>query len=182
MKKALFTVCIIGIGLAIAVAVLAYKLSTRPYIFVGKSGATHQRHDHNGKTVNTQECETLLGKNGDVCVIPISYLESMTPDKDIAMEIHHKETIVWYGDKGETIAVQQMAGVDCSNHSQADNPPYGSDPLLVDITAVTPNLTYAHITDNPSNDRYCYKTNINVTVNGRTTTIDPHTFDQPDTP
>jgi hypothetical protein len=95
---------------------------------------------------------------------------------DAAMEVHHKETIIWYGDHGESIAVQQMTGIDCSKHDQPDNPPSGSGPFLVNITQVMPSLAYAYITDNPKNDGYCYKTNINVTVNGRTTTIDPHDF------
>jgi hypothetical protein len=180
MKNALVLVLVIAL---VVLGLLFYK---RTHGFVGKARATHQRTDHNGKPVNTEECETLVGKNNDVCIIPISYLLSMTtggrPDTN-ALEVHHKDTIVWYGDHGESIEVQQMTGADCSKHAPGDppdNPPYGSDPLLVDITPVSPNLTYAHITDNPKNDRYCYKTNINVTtLDGKKIPIDPHTFDQP---
>lgn len=172
MKNALILV------LLVVLAVLGFLCFGKSKSHVGTPREKHQRHDHNGKPVDTQECEYLVGKNKDVCIIPISYLQSMITggQPDTAMEVHRKETIIWYGDKGESIVVQQMTGIDCSRHDQQDNPPPGSGAFLVDIKQVTPNIASAYITDNPKNDLYCYKTNINVTVNGRTTTIDPHDF------
>ena len=176
MKNALLLV------LLVVVVVLGFLLYKKSHAFVGKAHATHQRKDHKGNTVDTEECETLVGKNSEVCIIPISYLQSMTSGGrlDTAIEVHHKEAIIWFAEHGESIVVQQMAGADCSHHGEADNPPFGSEPLLVDITQVKPNLAFAHITDNPKNENYCYKTNIDVTtVDGKKTTIDPHEFLEP---
>jgi hypothetical protein len=175
MKNALILVLLV----VLAILVFWCFGRSKSQVIVGNPGAKHQRHDHNGKPVDTEECEKLVGQHSDVCIIPISYLQEMTSSGgvDTAMEVYHKETIIWYGDKGESIVVKQMTAVDCSKHDQPDNLPQGSGPFLVDIKQLTPSLTYAHITDNPRNGGgYCYKTNIDVTVNGKTTTIDPHDF------
>src|SRR5215510_6155758 len=108
MKNALILVLLIALA---ALGFFCYGKS-KSAAFVGKAGAKHQRHDHNGKPVDTEECETLVGKHSDVCLIPISYLQEMASGgrQDYAMEVYHKETIIWYGDKGESIVVKQMTG------------------------------------------------------------------------
>lgn len=176
MKNALILV------LLVVLAVLGFLCfgKSKSEAFVGNPGAKHQRHDHKGKPVDTAECEYLIGKHKDVCIVPISYFQSMMTDPrlDTAIEVHRKETFIWYGDKGESIVVKQMTGIDCSKHDQPDNPPQGSGPFLVDIKQLAPNIVSAYITDNPNNGGgYCYKTNIDVTtVDGKKTQIDPHDF------
>ena len=175
MKKALILVLLVVL---VALGFFCYGRSKRRG-FVGNPGAKHQRHDHNGKIVDTEECETLVGQHSDVCIIPISYLQEMMSERrpDTAMEVHHNETIVWVGNEGESITVRPMTGMNCAKHGEKDDPPSGSDSLLVDMKQPKPNLVFAHITNDRKNEKYCYKTNIDVTVKGgTTTTIDPHDF------
>jgi hypothetical protein len=140
------------------------------------AGATHQRKDHKGNNVNTQDCEILVGQNNDVCIIPISYLRNMTQPggQDTAIEVHRKYTLIWYGDGGESLDVQPLPGVDCSKH--APDPPSPSSPNLTGQISSPGVLQVAQVTDAPDHDLYCYKTTVKVTLNGQTTQIDPHIF------
>ena len=162
--------------LAIAVVVLAFLLFRREKVSL--LDVKHHRKDHNRKVVDTEEC-ARTGQNNKTCVILISYLQSMTQGgPDTAIEVHHKDTIKWVGDNGETIVVQPMPGVDCSDHTKPDKPGNGGDASLIGPVSGSGNIQVAQVTDKPGNDLYCYKTNINVTLNGKTTTIDPHLFDE----
>lgn len=141
---------------------------------------TRPRHDHKGNAVDTEDCPIRTGQDKKTCIIPISYLTDMinSGGTDTAIEVFRKDTIKWVGDNGETIAVQPMPGVDCSIHAQSDPPPQGDASLIGPVTTVgTGNIQYAQVTANANNDFYCYKTNITVTLNGKTTPIDPHIFD-----
>jgi hypothetical protein len=162
--------------LAIAVVVLAFLLFKREN--VTNLQAKHHRKDHNGKVLDTEEC-ARTGQDNKTCVILISYLQGMTQGgPDTAIEVHHKDTIKWVGDNGETIAVQPMPAVDCSEHTKPDKPGNGADSSLIGPVSGSGNIQVAQVTSNSGNDLYCYKTNINVTSNGKTTTIDPHLFDE----
>jgi len=163
-----------------AVAGFAFYNSTRPTW--RNAGVKHQRQDHNGKTVNTEECPILLGVRKDVCVIKISYLQGMmAPGQDeTAIEVHPKDTIVWVGDQGETIDKVTMPGKDCSDHRKDDKP--DAENTLIDQLSGTGSLKFSHVSDKNNHLRYCYKTTVTVTLNGKQIDIDPHTFDGSDSP
>jgi hypothetical protein len=162
--------------LAIAVVVLAFQLFKPEN--VTKLQVKHRRHDHNGKRVDTEEC-ARTGQDNKTCVILMSYLEGMTQGgPDTAIEVHRNDTIKWVGDNGETIVVQPMPGIDCSDHTKPDKPSNGGNPSLIGPVSGSGNIQVAQVTDNSGNDLYCYKTNIDVTLNGKRSTIDPHLFDE----
>src|SRR5438270_317028 len=114
--------------LAIAVVVLAFLLFKCEN--VAKLQVKHHRKDHNGKVVDTEEC-ARTGQDDKTCVILISYLQGMMQGGlDTAIEVHHKDTIKWIGDNGETITVQPMPAVDCSEHTKPDKPANGDASLI----------------------------------------------------
>lgn len=163
--------------LIIALAVMATLFFYQKPKTIQVVKVTNSRKDHNGNPVNTEDCPIRTGPN-KTCIIPISYLTDMTSGgTDTAIEVHRKDIIKWIGDNGETIDVQPMSGMVCSDHTKPD-PPQGDPSLIGPVTSVgTGNIQYAQVTENPKNDLYCYKTNIKVTLNGQTTVIDPHIFD-----
>jgi hypothetical protein len=178
MKNALL------ILLVVVVAVLAFMLLRRNEaekpLAEDTKVRTRTRHDHHKppKDVVTEDC-ARTGHDNKTCVILISYLNEMTQSgKDTAIEVFRNDTIKWVGDGGETIAVQPMPGVDCSDHTQADKPT--GDQSLIGTVQGTGSVQFAQVTSNPDNDHYCYKTNIKVTPpQGKPPyTIDPHIFDQ----
>jgi hypothetical protein len=136
--------------------------------------------DHNGKDVETVECPVRTGQDKKTCIIPISYLTGMVNgwDKDYAILVHHNDTIKWIGDNGESIAVPpEMPGVLCSDHKQGDSPVgAGGDQYLISQISPPGNIVTAQVTANTKNEKYCYKNTIKVTINGKTTPIDPHEF------
>jgi len=141
----------------------------------------HQRKDHGGNSVETVDCPLRTGQDKKTCIIPISYLTGMVNgwDEDYAIEVHHKDTIKWIGDNGESIQVpDEMPGVRCSDHTQRDNPPKG-EPSLISHISSGGNIVTAQVTANTNNEQYCYKNTIKVTINGKTTPIDPHEFLEP---
>jgi hypothetical protein len=153
-------------------------------------GAKHNRPDHHKppKYVNTQECDNLVGQNSDICIIPISYIRNMSnPGQDtFALEVRHNDTIVWVGDGGELLNVHPLQGVDCVD--QSPDPP-SSSPYLTDgpFPAVTAGTTagsvqFGHVLLDPKHVGYCFKTIVDVTVNGKTTPLDPHMFDLGEAP
>ena len=89
--------------------------------------------------------------------------------------LHHKDTIKWIGDNGESIDVPEMLGVRCSDHTKRDTPADGDLSLISQISP-SGNIVTAQVTANKKNENYCYKNTIRVTVNGKTTPIDPHEF------
>ncbi|HKR33125.1 MAG TPA: hypothetical protein VJT08_21775 [Terriglobales bacterium] len=172
MKNLLIVVLLIVIG------VLAFLLAQNRSLNVTR--VVNHRHDHNGNPVDTQDCPERIGKKKNVCVIPVSYLQDMVSGAigDTAIEVRHKETILWFGDNGESLDVKPMTGVVCSDHSKPDPVPQPGQPSLIDDQAGSGSARYAHVNDNSKNDGYCYKTNITVTTaSGVVTTIDPHLFD-----
>lgn len=176
MKNVLIVVLIVVV---IALGFLLYKnrsagAGLKPPKMARTSGATHIRNDKNGKNVSTKDCDILIGQNNDICVIPISYLRKMMQpgQDDYALEVHHKDTIIWYGDGGESLDVQPIGGADCPGLSDA--PQSGTN--LTDTISSPGVLQFSQVPDDKGRDNYCYKTKVNVTVNGKTTPLDPHMF------
>jgi len=164
--------------LLVVVAVLAFFLirrekpterrkSTEPYVTVSPV-------DRAGKSIKTRGCEARLGRDNKVCVISIEYLRDMISGSkpDEAIEVRHKDTILWVSWNGETLDVQPLKAMDCSTQQ-----PVTTVPPLIDRASGSGSAQYAHVSDKPDNDGYCYKTNINVTINGQTIPLDPHLFD-----
>jgi len=166
MKNTLILVLLVAVG------ILAFLFVQRQ----PKGGPPPGHKDHNGNAVNVEEC-ARTGQDNKTCVILISYLQGMHGDSDLAIGVRHNDTIKWVGDSGETIHVQPMPGVDCTDHHKPDKPNGGEDSLIGPISG-SGNIQIAKITGNPKNDLYCYKTNIIVTLNGQNSTIDPHLFDE----
>jgi|SRR5262249_32014959 len=166
MKNALIAVLLI---VAAALGILLYKGKA-----VSKVEVAHNKlPDHNGNNVDTVGCPLRTGQNKKTCVIPISYLTDMVNGwvNDYAIELRHNDTVKWVGDNGESIEVPEMTGVLCSDHHKPDPPP-GNRSLISNISA-TGNVVTAQVT---GTQNYCYKNTIKVTVNGKTTPIDPHYF------
>jgi len=140
----------------------------------------HQRRDHSGNNVETVDCPIRTGQDKKTCIIPISYLTGMVNgwDTDYGIEVHHNDTIKWIGDNGESIEVpNDMPGVLCSDHTKGDDPAAaGGDKSLISQVSPKGNIVTARVTANTKNEKYCYKNIIQVTVNGKTTPIDPHEF------
>ena len=166
MKNTLIVVLLVAVG------VFAFLFLQRQ----SKGGTPTGHKDHNGNAVNVEEC-ARTGQDKKTCVILISYLQSMHGDTDLAIGVRHNDTIKWVGDSGENIQVQPMPGVDCADHHKLDKPNGGEDSLIGPVSG-SGNIQVAKVTGNSKNDLYCYKTNILVTLNGQTSTIDPHIFDE----
>jgi len=174
MKNALLLVLLVVV---VVLGFLCYKNKSTSK----EQAMQHQRRDHSGKSVKTVDCPMRAGQDKKTCIIPISYLRGMLNgwDEDYAIEVHHKDTIKWIGDNGESIQVpDEMPGVRCSDHTQRDNPPKG-EPSLISHISSGGNIVTAQVTANTNNEKYCYKNTIQVTTNGKTTPIDPHEFLEP---
>ena len=163
MKNALIVLLLV----VIAVLAFLFVRSRKPremYI---------SRTDRNGHPLQTRDCEARLGHGNKVCVISIEYLQDMISGSkpDDAIVVKHKDTILWVSWNGETLDVQPFKATDCYTHQDV------TVPSLIDKPSGSGSAQYAHVSDKPDNDGYCYKTNINVTVNGQTKALDPHLFD-----
>lgn len=172
MKNALLFILAIAVAVLLGVVLYQRKHMSKEQLMI------NHRKDHNGSSVDTVDCPVRTGQNKKTCVIPVSYLTDMVNgwDKDYAIEVHHKDTIKWVGDSGETIEVPEMPGVLCSDHTQPDQPG-GDRSLIRNISGSPGNIVSAEVTDNPKNDKYCYKNTIYVTSpGGKRTPIDPHYF------
>ncbi|PYY04968.1 MAG: hypothetical protein DMG64_03930 [Acidobacteria bacterium] len=170
MKNALILVLLVVVTV---LGVLLYKCKSLSKLQV----THHQRKDHSGNSLETVDCPVRTGQDKKTCIIPVSYLTSMVNgwDEDYAIEVHHKDTIKWIGDNGESIDVPEMLGVRCSDHTKRDTPADGDLSLISQISP-SGNIVTAQVTANKKNENYCYKNTIRVTVNGKTTPIDPHEF------
>jgi hypothetical protein len=177
-------VTVVLVVVVVLLGILLYQSRSARLAFpfakmAGIPGATHHREDHHkpARTVETEDC-ARTGKDGKTCVILISYLNDMVNNgKDTAIEVYRNDTIMWVGDGGETIAVQPPSGVLCSDHTKPD--PSGGSPFIGPISG-TGNIQIAQVTNDSTNDYYCYKGNIQVTPppsSGKPPyTIDPHMF------
>ncbi|PYY16237.1 MAG: hypothetical protein DMG60_15635 [Acidobacteria bacterium] len=172
MKNALLLVLVVLVAI---LGVLLYKCRS-----LNRQVTHHQRKDHSGNLLETVDCPVRTGQDKKTCIIPISYLTGMVNgwDEDYAIEVHHKDTIKWIGDNGESIEVPDMPGVLCSDHTKGDRPAEGDQSLISQISPAG-NIVTAQVTANTKNENYCYKNTIKVTVNGKTTPIDPHEFLEP---
>lgn len=143
---------------------------------VPKPGTPRKTKDHKHQDITVQDCPTLAGQT-DVCIIPISYLESMSGASDYGIVVHRNWTVVWYGDQGETIDVQQLPGRDCIKHDQ-DDIPSQTEPNLTGTISPKGRVQVARVTGSPDHDGFCFKTTVTVTLkSGVVTTYDPHMFD-----
>ena len=169
MKKAVIVI------LLIVIAILVFLLvRNRP-----RMAMMVTNHPYKNTTIKLQQCPARVGKDHKVCIIPIEYLLEMTQpgggEPDNAIEVRHKDTILWVSWSGESITVNPMDPIDCTSHQKIQIP--GADPFI-DKPSGGGNAKYAHVTDKSENDNNCYKTNITVTTaSGVVTTIDPHLFD-----
>lgn len=186
MKNVLIFVLLV---LVLVLGFFLYKQRNVGFIKVGPPapklvrapGQQHNRHDKNGALVVTHECDIII--NNDTCVLPISYLRRMAqPGQDTyAYEVRHDDKIIWFGDAGESLDVQPLKPVACSNST----PPPPGTTSLTDTISPPAVLQIGHVRGDPGNDDsahdfYCFKTTVNVTVgvppNTTTTPIDPHIF------
>ena len=172
MKALLF---LLGIVVGV-LGVLLYESKSVSKVQV----AHHQRKDHSGNDVETVDCPVRTGQDKKTCIIPVSYLTGMVNgwDKDYGIEVHHNDTIKWVGDNGESITVPpEMPAVLCADHNQKDPLlPKDADQSLISQISPPGNIVTAKVTANTKNEKFCYKNTIQVTVNGKTTPIDPHEF------
>src|SRR5437868_15327906 len=172
MKNALLLVLVVLVAI---LGVLLYKCRS-----LNRQVTHHQRKDHSGNLLETVDCPVRTGQDKKTCIIPISYLTGMVNgwDEDYAIEVHHKDTIKWIGDNGESIEVPDMPGVLCSDHTKGDRPAEGDQSLISQISPAG-NIVTAQVTANTKNENYCYMNTIKCTVNGNSTPIDPHEFLEP---
>lgn len=184
MKNFVIAVLVIAVGV---LGFLLYK-SRRHGLDAGKqhaniriAGTKHKRHDKQGNNVDTQDCSLII--NNDTCVIPISTLRTMWQqgNDSYAFEVHHGDKIIWFGDGGESLAVQPLKGIACPGSTAPPPNTYLTDtitqPGILQIGYVTGDPG----SDDQQHDLYCYKTTVSVTVgvapNTTTTQVDPHMFD-----
>lgn len=179
MKNFLIFVLLVGV---VVLGFLLYRNRTSRFQSANPGGgskrhaAPYQTTDHKNQTITVVDCPTIAGNNNDVCIIPISYLEGMSGASDYGIVVHRNWTIVWYGDQGETLNVQQLPGRDCIKHGDEDSPDPNDKNLTGAISPVAV-LQFAQITGNPKHDGVCFKTTVTVTPkNGTPTTYDPHMF------
>lgn len=169
----LVVVLVLGFFLYRTRSELSNKVAVKRPQVLRTAGTKHKRKDKNGNPVDTQDCDILI--NNDTCVIPISYLRTMAQGQDnYALEVHHGDKIIWFGDHGESLDVQPLQGMPCPNSTGPSSTIY-----LLDTISPPGALQVGHVGGDPGNDDqehdlYCYKTIVKIA--GQTNPIDPHMF------
>jgi hypothetical protein len=132
----------------------------------------------------TQPCPIRTGKQNRLCVLPLSWLKSQESTGHLPIEVFHKDRIIWVGDDGELLVVNQLTRADCKDERTPISPDSTDmDPTDVD-TDVLANAISAVVTMNQSNEGKCYKHNIIVYDENGTKTgkVDPHIIIDPGNP
>lgn len=140
------------------------------------------RKDYKGNPVKTKDCDYLLGKDMNVCIVPLDYVDHMKPNNDDrALEVHANDLIVWIGDTGEVIGVHQLQAVNCdgSPDPNAQNLYLTDGPFPLSAERVG-HVQFGHVSaDNNTHQGHCFKTTIDATdlQQGKKRQVDPHMFD-----